>query len=488
VRPVIAFLFILLAGCPAERSPVGSRDAGPAVLAPNDVSPPRKPPPLHATKLVAPALPDLPSLDAHEAAAAAPAGTDLGTGACRSVWTGSGAAPLACARALLFGGHKEDGATLLVPRTLLGRDPGVIPAMSDHRVEGSEGPVRDQGSAPACTAFATAAALDHALARWSGRGSAVSAMQIWSRYHSPSVQTSLSANLGQPIAPEQVWPFDVREAVAWVPCSDVPRGSRSPCGKPVSDPHIGTIAASSLGELTEVEYLDAPPDPRTLMAKIASGQDVIVAMELPPTFVPKGRPGARYIPHYRVSAGPGSGHALVLAGFARLPHGTYFLAHNSWGPAWGDGGYAWIHEATLTSWVREVVAVDAEPIVREANHRPQRARGTTTCAPGLSPDSIRATCSAPCPDASPRHDGVCAVAGQCPTNYVNLAGACVLAAPTAAGRDPSTGVAWACGPGGCAYTLPRSAATACSGETCMVSCPAPDFHVARMGSAIVCVE
>ncbi len=313
-------------------------------------------------------------------------------------------------------------------------------------------------------------------------------MQIWSRYHSPSVETSLLSNVGHSLGPEQVWPFDAREAVTWVPCADLPKAAKSKCGLAVSDPRLQKLAASSLGEFTEVEYLPMPLDTKALQAKIAAGQDIIVGMELPAAFVPKGRAGGRYIPHYTKSAGPDAGHAFVLAGYAAFPHGTYFLAHNSWGTSWGDAGYAWIHEATLSAWVREAVAVDAEPLERDASSRPRRDRGTTACAPGLLPDSIRATCSPPCPDGSPRHDDVCAVAGQCPASYVNLSGACVLAAPAAKGQDPATGIAWTCGPGGCAYTLPRASDPTCSGSVCAASCPAPDFHIAKMGDALVCVE
>jgi hypothetical protein len=162
--------------------------------------------------------------------------------------------------------------------------------------------------------------------------------------------------------------------------------------------------------------------------------------------------------------------------------------HNSWGPTWGDSGYAWLHEATLSRWARQLVAVDAEPLERDATSRPLRARGETTCDAGLIPDSIRGTCSTACPDKSPRHDGVCAVAGQCPPSYVNLTGACVLAAPDATGSDPETGIHWTCGAGGCSYVLPRVADPSCTGTTCMTSCPAPDFHLARMGTSLVCVE
>jgi hypothetical protein len=462
-------------------------DAGPAAVAPVDSSAPKKPPPLRAAR-VAPPLPDLPSLASHEPPATTPADADLGGSPCRAVWTGSEAAPLACAKSLLFGADQGGGASPIVPRKLLSHDASALPAVVDHRVEGTEGPVRNQGSAPACTAFATAAAIDHALARWGGGSPAVSVMQIWSRYHSPEVENSLSSNVGQPMGPEQQWPFRVNEAIGWVPCSEFPRPPRAGCGNAVDMAHARAVAARPIGELTEVEYIGTSADTAVLKAKVAAGQDVMITMELPSAFVPKGRAGARYIPNYTKSAGPDAGHALVIAGYARMPHGTYFLLHNSWGTGWGDAGYSWIHEATLRQWTRSVVAVDAEPVERDAASRPRPMRAATTCAGALVPDSVRATCAPACPDHSPRHDGVCPIAGQCPAGYVNLTGACVLAAPTTSGSDPDSGVTWTCGPGGCTYEVPRPSDPACTGARCRASCPAPDFILAKMGDALVCVE
>ncbi|HEY8078230.1 MAG TPA: C1 family peptidase, partial [Labilithrix sp.] len=217
-----------------------------------------------------------------------------------------------------------------------------------------------------------------------------------------------------------------------------------------------------------------------------AGQDVIVTIELAETFVPKGKAGAQYIPDYK-DAAPNSGHATVLAGYAALPHATYFLIHNSWGPAWGDAGFAWIHEATLRAHVKEALVIDAEPLDAPST-RPKRQRGETTCTGALVPDSISGACSQRCPDGSPRHDGVCPVAGQCPAAYVNLTGQCVLAAPTANGADRD--VSWRCGPGGCTWTVPKKLDAQCTGTTCLVSCPAPEFRVARVRTSgtLTCVE
>ena len=360
--------------------------------------------------------------------------------------------------------------------------------MVDHRLEGTEGPVRDQANAPACTAFATAAALDHALARWGGGNPAVSVMQIWARYHSPEVITSLTSNVGLRLGAEQQWPFKAPDAISWVACNEYTKPPREGCGHPVDDARLRNVSSSTVGEFTEVEYIGKSADSIVLEAKLAAGQDVMVTIEPPPALVPKGKPGARYIPDYTKSAGAGTGHTVLIAGYAHFPHSTYFLVHNSWGTGWGDGGYAWMHETTMRRWSLEVVAVDAEPLLRIPGSRRLRERAQTTCQAGFVPDSIRATCEPPCPDHSPRQDGVCAIAGQCPVGYVNLTGTCLLAAPTASGKDPDTGVTWTCGPGGCSYVLPHEADSACTGAVCQASCPAPDFILAKMGNELVCME
>ena len=476
----------------AKNTPDDTKDAAgtdpPVVVNPTDRSPPRKPPALRAPHPAPPALPDLPELSKQERPEEAPREANLNDEPCRAVWTGSAKASLSCAQALKFGDKEEAGAKLIVPRKLLARSPDKLPQVVDHRLDHTEGIIRNQGTVPACTAFAEAAALDHALARWSGKPSDASVMQIWSRYHSPSEESSLSSNVSHVIGNEHEWPFNAAEASRWVPCDMTPRSAhRKECGKKIDEERSKHVEEKAIGEFTEVEYL-GKADVTVLEAKIAAGQDIIVALEVPTSLVPKGKPGARYIPNYGKSGGSEAGHAFVLAGYANYPHGAYFLVHKSWGPKWGDDGYAWLHMATLTKWSKQLVAVDAEPFDRIEGKRPKRIRGTASCEKDFVPDSIGGKCSEACPDHSPRHDDVCPVPGQCPKDYVNLTGECVLAAPSASGHDPETGVSWTCGAGGCSYKLPKSVDPGCHGESCAMSCPAPDFHVAKMGSTLVCVE
>ncbi|HEY1956162.1 MAG TPA: C1 family peptidase [Polyangiaceae bacterium] len=465
-------------------------DAGAAQVAPNEKGAPKAPPPLKVVRAPVPPLPDLPELQNHEPPQSIPLEARLGalTARCRNVWDGTEVVASSCAKAALMGGAKEGATPLITHATLRGgpKVPVMLPAVIDHRFDGTEGPVRNQASVPACTAFAEAAALDHALARWSQKPPHVSVMELWSRYHTAAEQNAIDSNVSQPVCAEEDWPFAIPEATSWLPCDEVANKKKYGCGQAVNDGHAKRADARPVAHVTRVVFLKQP-DAAALRTILAAGQDVVVTMSIPNAFVPRGRPGARYIPHYTSVQNDQVGHAMVLAGYAHFAHGTYFLLHNSWGPMWGDGGYAWIHEATLAKWTREYLIIDAEPTSVDGR-KPVRARGETTCEGELVPDSLGGKCAPRCADGSPRHDGVCPAAkNPCPAGYVNLTGTCVIAAPTTSGTDPQSGIAWRCGAGGCTYDLPRAVDPSCTGNTCRVSCPAPDYRPAREGDHVTCI-
>jgi Papain family cysteine protease len=484
----LIFVALSVAACDRLRG-VSTEDAGPAPLAPKEIGAAKAPPKPKPLPPVPP-LPDLPILEEQEPAQKLPFGIKLpiktsSSGCGGGVWTGNEMVAMPCVQGGLLFGREEVGARALVSSKLLKADASAMPRVVDHRFVGLEGPVRDQKSTPACTAFALAAALDHAVARWTGKPPGLSAMEIWSRYKTPYAHKAIGANLGQTIALEQAWPFEERTAKGWIACESGVKPPKEGCGLTPDPKKAAKNTSEAAATFTDVTYL-SEPDTDDIKELLAAGQDVIVSLALPPTFAATGRAGARYVPHW-LEPEPDGGHALVVSGYVTLAKATYFLLHNSWGTRWGDNGYAWIHASTLQKHLREALVVDAEPTVRDAA-RVKRVRGAFTCDAPLVPDSIRGTCTPLCPDGSPRSDGVCPVPSHCGPGLVNLTGVCVAAAPSVKGADPRSGISWRCGPGGCAYELPRASAPDCKGNTCKASCPAPVFRIAKVGDDLTCVE
>jgi len=465
----------------APHTDPAATDAGPADLLATDMSPPKPPPALKAPPATPP-LPDLPTLEKQDTKAAPKTPSALSG---LSAWSGENVVSLVkLGKGLsLFGRGATQGAEALVRFRELHVDVTRLPRNVDHRATKDEGPVRNQRSTPACTAFALAAAIDHAVGRWTGTPSNVSVMEIWARYHEPYTSKAITENLGEGVGPELSWPFDERLANTWVPCEEAPKAAKGSCGKAPDPARRKTAQGQAVAAITSATYLD-DLDTDDIKEQLAAGKDVIAALAVPRTLAPTGKVGARYLTHWR-DADEVGGHAVVLAGYATLKQATYFLVHNSWGTTWGDGGYAYIHEKTLKSSMREALVVDAEPVQRDKK-RQKVERATATCPGALVPDTTRTACSPPCADGGPRHGGVCGTTAGCPEGMVNLTGECVLAAPTTRGAD-GRGLAWRCGASGCTYDVPRALAPDCSGNQCRTSCPAPSYRLAKLGDDLVCV-
>lgn len=380
-----------------------------------------------------------------------------------------------------------------------------LPAAIDHREDGTEGQVRSQGRVGACSAFSFAAAVDHALARRTGRPGHVSVMHLWARYHEPSMSLPFDRNRHKPLTDEQVWPYSARNqryACAWAAKSRCHPScgatnsctcslfDASFCGRPVDADELARADALPVARVTSATVIDQ--DKATLMTVLAKGQDIWMAMRVTPDAfgvdnLLKDHEGLSFVvPHFNPEDTT-SAHAMVIAGYRVLPKGTYFLLHNSWGETWGEGGYAWVHEKTLLLNLYAAYLVDAEPWDPRGSKVPPRQPNPSQCGAWLLPDSITAQCVPPCPDGSPRHNAVCADPRDCPAGYVNLYGECVVAAPDVQGTDPSTGIRYACAAGGCGFVIP-SGSYGCSLPWCTASCPSPRFRLISEPPGFACTE
>jgi hypothetical protein len=194
-----------------------------------------------------------------------------------------------------------------------------------------------------------------------------------------------------------------------------------------------------------------------------------------------------YVPDDITPRKSGGGHMISLVGYHGEGKGTYFLLKNSWGPKWGENGYAWVHSATLAKFMFSVFDFDAEPVEPSSTRRPVGKNGSVdACAAGQVPDTVTCACKPTCASGGPETNGFCGDTDGCDAGEVNVSGECVLAAPKVTGKDPKSGVSFECAPGGCVYEIPKGF-EGCK-DKCQKSCPAPDFRLAKGSSGLTCVE
>jgi hypothetical protein len=86
-----------------------------------------------------------------------------------------------------------------------------LPDGVDHRNDGTEGPIKDQGQVGACTSFSLSSAMDNAVRR-QNKSDTISSLHLWSHYGYPDLQTAGDSNLNKPIATWDTWPYDERIA------------------------------------------------------------------------------------------------------------------------------------------------------------------------------------------------------------------------------------------------------------------------------------
>jgi hypothetical protein len=314
----------------------------------------------------------------------------------------------------------------------------------------------------------------------------------------------VDGNRNQPITSEARWPYspeNQRRACSWVakqwcrPTCEATEACACPvdqasCGRPVDEAELARANDLPMAKLTQATRLER--DKISLMTALAKGQDIWMAMRFTYDAFDEGKllqghDGLSFvIPHFDPSSATSS-HAMLIAGYRTTPKGTYFLIHNSWGESWGERGYAWVHETTLTTNLQAAYVVDAEPWSPSSSRVPPRQSAPSQCPEGTLADSITGQCTPPCPDGSARHNAACADPSDCPPGHVNVYGECVVAAPDVRGTDPGSGIRYACAAAGCSYVIPAGV-LGCSLPWCSVSCPSPRFRLTSSALGFRCSE
>jgi hypothetical protein len=224
---------------------------------------------------------------------------------------------------------------------------GALPDSVDHRNDGTEGPIKDQGQVGSCTSFSLSSAMDNAIHRQNGTD-ATSSLHIWSHYGTPDMDAASQGNQGKAIATWPQWPYDERLA-----CELDTTGDCGPYSPPTGDPNKDGALQSQMktadgeGNWTIREIDSIGTDANSIATMLATGADVWFAMQIGDSWM---TPNAdNTIADWNDGSIDG-GHAVLFAGYRHTNGKRWFLVHNSWGTSWGDSGYAWISEAMVTQY------------------------------------------------------------------------------------------------------------------------------------------
>ncbi|MFI5042970.1 MAG: C1 family peptidase, partial [Acidimicrobiales bacterium] len=283
------------------------------------------------------------------------------------------------------------------------------PDAVDHRQDGTEGPIKDQGDVGSCTSFSLSSAMDNGIRR-QNKGDTMSSLHIWSHYAFPNMSRAGEGNLNKAIADWAVWPYDPSVA-----CELDQSGGEEPCGPyspPVtqggasSDPAIQASekTAEAAGQWKVTEYDAVPTDPDSIAALLATGSDVWFSMEIGNSWM---NPSGDTIADWDQNSIDG-GHAVLLSGYRHKNGQRQFLIHNSWGPTWADNGYAYISESMLKQFIKSAYKV----VVANASAPPPppndpNALTDDDCSSTQLVDAVSGQCATMCPDDSRPSNGQC---------------------------------------------------------------------------------
>jgi hypothetical protein len=282
--------------------------------------------------------------------------------------------------------------------------PQAYPDMVDHRLNGTEGPIKDQGNVGACTAFALSSVLDNSLRRAS-QNVTTSPEHLWSHYGTPTMEDAASGNLNKTVATFQALPYSGREACELMkdPTDDCGPSYNVRPGSAQSDgslqQKLRSADASGGHRAVQFEELEVnPPNIDEIVATLASGADLWVAFNVDGATWTNGKMVNYVIPDWYI---PNGGHALAMSGYRKVNGGYQFLIHNSWGASWGDGGYAWVSQAMVERWLHLAYKVKTDLDGTTPNKTDEDCPGDQVL------DTVTNKCVGVCPDQSRPANGQC---------------------------------------------------------------------------------
>lgn len=295
-----------------------------------------------------------------------------------------------------------------------------LPDTVDHRVDGTEGPVKDQDVVGSCTGFSLSTVVDNAIRRLN-KADVISSMHIWSHYGYPNMSTAGDSNIQKPLAIWADWPYDPKLA-----CRMYSGSNQFSCGQEF-DPNVQQNSVSSdpavqqqikdadakgkykITNITRIYDGSGPPDTDALAGVLATGKDIWTAFTINNAAWGSRGASSGEIPDY--DEGPGGGHAVVIAGY-RTKNGTrQFLIHNSWTEKWGgpEKGYAWLSEKMVKQSLRDAYTIAITDLTAPPPPPPPPdPKADGTCQAGYAKLPGDATCYKSC-----KADADCGAGSSC---------------------------------------------------------------------------
>jgi hypothetical protein len=284
-----------------------------------------------------------------------------------------------------------------------------LPDLVDHRLNGTEGPVKDQGDVGACTAFALSTVMDNSLRR-ANLNVTTSPEHVWGHYATPTMQDAASGNLNKGITTFEALPYSGRDAC------ELTHDTTDDCGQtygvvpntaqadPALEQRLRTADQANGHRAISFEALDvSPPNIDEIVSVIASGVDVWCGLNIDSSVWVNRQMQSFVIPDWTQ---PDGGHAVALAGYRKVGGGLQFLVHNSWGASWGDGGYAWISQAMVQQWMQGAYKVRTDADAGSPSS-PLPPSTDEDCPGDQVLDTVTNQCAGVCPDQSRPANGQC---------------------------------------------------------------------------------
>lgn len=110
---------------------------------------------------------------------------------------------------------------------------------------------------------------------------------------------------------------------------------------------------------------------RAIRENLAQGAPVVIGMMVGQSFMQNMMGKDVWIPEAGDDQMMGfGGHAMCVVGYDDKKYGGSFLIMNSWGPEWGNNGFAWVRYGDFQHFVREAYGLEAMPKAGAAATQP----------------------------------------------------------------------------------------------------------------------